>query len=101
MGFPHGLNIDHTVNPAEADEDILEYGAHDRNFAFTDAEEAEEPQERYWLGQAMCMGTEEQLLDCNVGNGFLDEDTDFQECPRAGTFRLTVACRMFPINGIA
>ena len=100
MGFPHGLSIDPSVNPAGADEDILEYGAHLQNFALDDAEEADEPQERYWLARATCNGSEEQLLDCDLGDGFLDEDYEYLQCPLEGTVRMTVACRMFPINGI-
>ena len=92
--------MDPSVNPAGADEDILEYDALFENFALTDAEEADEPQERYWLARAICNGREEQLLDCRLGDGFLDEDAEYQECPPEFSVRLTVACRMFPVNGI-
>ena len=99
LDFPQGVHIDPSINPAEADGDILEYGAFDQNFALTDAEEAQEPQVRFWLADAVCNGREEQVFDCDLGAGFLDGQDEYRECSPAFTSRLTVACRMFPIAG--
>lgn len=101
MGFRYGLRIDSSINPAGADEDILEYDALEENFALTGAEEADEPQERYWIDGADCNGREERLLDCDLGDGFLDEDEEYQQCPEEFSVRMTVACRMFPITAAA
>lgn len=97
LGFPHGTMVDPSVNPAGADRDIVVRYDYDNNFLLQDAEEAEEPVDRYWLETVSCRGSEDMLLDCELGNGLLDADDDDSECIRFRTTRLTVACRMFPI----
>lgn len=80
LGFPHGTVVD-PINPRPR---------------FTDdyviVEEADEPQDRFWLGNVVCSGPEARLLDCGLGSGFLTEDA----CS-SSPVRLTVACRKFAV----
>eukprot|EP00892_Ulva_mutabilis_P007276 jgi/Ulvmu1/4920/UM202_0005.1 len=75
LGFPHGTVVD-PVSP-------IDY-----------SDEAEEPQERFWLTNAQCRGVEEELLDCRLGQGFI---TNNQGCG-GNPSRFTVACRAFAVS---
>lgn len=88
LGFPHGT----PVNPASLEDrntgsDYLDYG-------YFPADEAEEPQERFWLRDVQCRGPEERLLDCRLGEGFLSNNVGCNESPS----RFTVACRSFAVS---
>ena len=69
LGFPHG-----TVIPDE---------------------EAGEPQDRFWLvgRQALCLGPEERVVDCDLGSGFRNNNSGCMNNPP----RLAVACRSFAV----
>ena len=58
LGFQHGTVFYRSINPAEADRDILVIEAYAANFALEEADEAEEPIRRYWLAAPGCQGTE-------------------------------------------
>lgn len=60
---------------------------------YNNVEEAEEPVGRYWLKGVRCAGSEGRLVECNLGAGFLENNSgcDFQP------HRLHVACRQFPV----
>lgn len=101
LGFPHGTRVDPSINPAEADRDILVIEEYAANFALRDADEAEEPIGRYWLSRTDCEGTEEQLLDCDLAGGFIATNAQNARCFVAAgeSSRYTVECRMFPLPG--
>ena len=101
LGFPHGSMVDPSVNPAEADRDILVAEAFEANFALNSADEAEQPIHQYWLAQTRCNGTEQQLVDCDLLGGFIATDDQDERCfISAGLLsRFTVECRMFPLPG--
>ena len=92
LGFPHGTAVDPTTRtPSTAGG----FAAAPFGFGFGDysTEEAEEPQDRFWLDQVSCSGTEEQLIECNLGGGFRSNNGG---CTRRPT-RFTVACRTFAV----
>lgn len=83
LGFPHGTLVDPTTNPPN---DLSD-------FSFT-ADEAEEPQERFWLSSVRCLGPEDTLNDCDLDAGFRTRNTG---CNFLSS-RLTVACRSFAVS---
>lgn len=81
LGFPHGTTVDPTTNPASSD--------------YSDeADEAEEPQTRFWLNEVTCSGPEAMLTDCQLGLGFRTNNAGCTNNPS----RLTVACRLFAVS---
>eukprot|EP00892_Ulva_mutabilis_P011614 jgi/Ulvmu1/8825/UM049_0005.1 len=107
LGFPHGTLIDPIAvarprPPPNPDYEYVfdSYTTYESEFSslVTEGlvtEEAEEPVERFWLttGDVQCRGTEGRLVECDLGSGF-------QNNPRCGPapYRLSVACRQFPIT---
>ena len=90
LGYPHGTPVEPLSNRADP-------AGTDGDYTFTPpeplTEEAEEPQGRFWLSQAACRGTEDKLLDCDLGPGFRRGNAGCTDSP----VRLTVACRTFPV----
>ena len=96
--FPHGTDVDPSVNPAVEDSDFLVAEAYAENFALEDADEAQEPTRRYWLAETKCKGNEERLLGCNLPGGFIATVDQDRRCfTSAGeSSRFTLECRCFP-----
>ena len=91
LGYPHGTPVRPLSNPADPpDSDNGDY-TYTENEPVT--EEAEEPLGRFWLSQAACRGTEDELLDCDLGPGFRRGNAGCTSFP----VRVTVACRTFPV----
>eukprot|EP00892_Ulva_mutabilis_P006138 jgi/Ulvmu1/3897/UM018_0119.1 len=93
LGFPHGTLVDPFNNPADPLR-IYDYAGLTTVYADYETEEAVEPQDRFWLDYAACQGPEEMLLECNLGAGFLINNSGCKDDP----VRLTVACRTFPVG---
>ena len=96
LGFPHGTRVDPTTNSADAEGDGQDY--RDYFYDYPPVEEAQEAQERFWLSEVFCSGTEDRLVDCQLGEGFLEMN---QGCVTEGLprpLRMTVACRTFPVE---
>ena len=105
LGFPYGTRVD----PLKALEPFVPRGgvalppSSTYYYSFYEyyvnpdgiVEEAEEPVDRFWLGAVTCNGPEERLTDCNLGDGFQDDN---RGCiPGSLTHRVHVACRHFPV----
>ena len=93
LGYPHGTPVQPLVN--EADGPVIDYEDYEYTYVRRDPvpEEAEEPQGRFWLSRAACRGTEDDLLDCDLGPGFRRGNAGCADSP----VRMTVACRSFPV----
>eukprot|EP00892_Ulva_mutabilis_P011168 jgi/Ulvmu1/8423/UM043_0001.1 len=91
LGFPHGTLVDSSINPPDPGSD---YRDPDYSFSGYEPEEAEEPQERFWLNEISCRGPEDRLTECDLGQGFRRGNAG---CTRQSS-RLTVACRTFAIS---
>ena len=103
LGFPHGTRVD----PLTAQRPPLTPDGTPSLFStdyYTDyytyvydydppTEEAEEPAERFWLSSVACAGPEAQLVDCNLGRGFRDNNAGCQFRPH----RIHIACRQFAV----
>eukprot|EP00892_Ulva_mutabilis_P004965 jgi/Ulvmu1/2840/UM144_0005.1 len=88
LGFPHGTHVDPSTNPPDRD-------PNERDDSYTaEPDEAEEPQERFWLSEASCRGPEAMLTECDLGQGFRRRNAGCTRNPS----RLTVACRTFPVS---
>lgn len=85
LGFPHGTLVDPSVNPADDDPEYYSTNLDD---------EADEPQERFWLSGVRCRGPEDVLNDCDLGLGFRNGNVGCSDSPS----RLTVACRSFAVS---
>ena len=96
LGFPHGTRIDPLTartpppTPAE-DEAPSPYNTNYDNYLGT--EEAEEQVERFWLSNVGCSGPEGRLIDCDLRQGFQNDNAGCNSMPH----RLHVACRQFPV----
>ena len=98
LGFPHGTRIDPlTATPPPPVPEDSEGPFRRRYYSdfYTDSleEEAEEPVERFWLTNVACSGVEGRLLDCDLGPGFLNNNTGCRLTPH----RMHIACRQFPV----
>eukprot|EP00892_Ulva_mutabilis_P004968 jgi/Ulvmu1/2843/UM144_0008.1 len=88
LGFPHGTEVDPSTNPPDRD-------PNERDYSYTaETDEAEEPQERFWLSEASCRGPEAMLTECDLGQGFRRRNAGCTRNPS----RLTVACRTFAVS---
>ena len=83
LGFPYGNRVD----PLDSE----------------GMEVAEQPLGRFWLSSVRCRGPEDRLTGCDLGQGFLEDDSlsddsllDYGGCSD-GDHRVTVACRQFPV----
>ena len=103
LGFPHGTRVDPLTSrpppPSQSDGEASSpyatyYISYFDNSDTT--EEAEESVDRFWLTQVTCSGPEGRLIDCNLGQGFLDNDTVGPGC-RFEPHRIHIACRQFPV----
>ena len=91
LGFPHGTVVDAlSIQPVQP---------YDYYFSGELLEEAQEPQARFWLDGVQCRGLEQRLLDCDLGEGFINAaDGGVAACldsPVAS--RVHVACRQFAV----
>ena len=96
LGFPHGTRVNPLTassTPAEDDAEIQYTTSDYAYYEDTVTEEAEEPVERYWLNSVTCAGPETALIECNLGEGFLQNNVGCQSQPH----RLHIACRKFPV----
>lgn len=91
LGFPYGNGI----NPLRINPERFDSDAEDDEYSnsYNYVEEAEEPQERFWLSDVQCTGVEDRVEECNLGLGFRRR---LLPC-RGANPRFTVACRTFPI----
>ena len=89
LGFPHGTSVDPSTSlPVDqSNYDYYYYNTYE-------ADEAEEPQGRFWLNEVTCRGPEAALLDCDLGPGFLSSNAPCSSDPS----RFTVACRKFAVS---
>lgn len=88
LGFRHGTVVDPSTNPP----DVVDDGGYYTSYN-PDIEEADEPQARFWLNRVTCRGPEDRLIDCDIGQGFRQNNAG---C-RSAAQRLTVACRAFAV----
>ena len=89
LGFPHGTSVDPSTSlPIDRTTYYYYY------YSSPEVDEAEEPQERFWLNEVTCRGPEAALLDCDLGQGFLSSNDPCSSDPS----RFTVACRMFAVS---
>ena len=92
LGFPHGTGIDPLTEPSPpAPEDGSYY--YPGYYSYSTTEEAEEPVDRFWLSDVSCSGTEERLVDCDLGSGFRNNEGGCVRSPH----RAHIACRQFPV----
>lgn len=54
--------------------------------------------ERYSLNDVLCTGKEERLVECNLGEGFLDDPVELDETSAECRAGMRVACRQFPVS---
>eukprot|EP00892_Ulva_mutabilis_P005582 jgi/Ulvmu1/3396/UM016_0012.1 len=94
LGFPHGTLVDPLTNPADPVRIYNDYGGYTYAPYDPAVEEADEPQDRFWLSFLGCRGPEDTLLQCDLGQGFR---TNNNGCS-GGPVRLTAACRTFPVG---
>eukprot|EP00892_Ulva_mutabilis_P001591 jgi/Ulvmu1/11432/UM076_0006.1 len=94
LGFPHGTLVDPLTNPFDPVRVEDDYGGFYYSPTEPEDEEAQEPEERFWLNFLACRGPEDTLLECDLGQGFR---TNNNGCS-GGPVRLTVACRTFPVG---
>eukprot|EP00892_Ulva_mutabilis_P005579 jgi/Ulvmu1/3393/UM016_0009.1 len=94
LGFPHGTLVDPLNNPPEPERNYNDYGGLTYGPYEPEAEEADEPQDRFWLNFVDCRGPEDTLLQCDLGAGFRTNNNGCTQSP----VRLTVACRTFPVG---
>ena len=95
LGFPHGSRIDPLTAPAPPpipEGALSPYSTYDYDYD-APTEEPEEPVERFWLNSVTCNGPESQLVDCNLGQGFLNSNEGCRFSPN----RIHIACRKFAI----
>lgn len=96
LGFLHGTRVDPLTARAPAPEDVDQKTYSNYFYVPYDldaTEEAEEPVNRFWLNSVACTGPELALAECNLGDGFLDNNAECQSEPT----RLHIACRQFPV----
>ena len=101
LGFPHGTVVDPSTNPVDGERLTRGDYSYYYNGYGGITDEAEEPQERFWLDEVICSGTEERLVDCGLGEGFRDRIPKcefFSESPDFKPVRLSVACRTFAVK---
>eukprot|EP00892_Ulva_mutabilis_P007291 jgi/Ulvmu1/4934/UM204_0006.1 len=101
LGFPHGTRVDPLTArppPPTPDPDVAPspyssyyYGNYYDYSSIT--EEAEEPVDRFWLSSVMCNGPEGRLIDCDLGQGFRNNNAGCNSRPH----RIHIACRQFPV----
>ena len=89
LGFPHGTRVDPLTAQPPSTEAPSPFNADNR----PPAEEAEEPVERFWLRDVACSGPEGRLVDCNLGQGFRNNNAGCSSNPH----RIHAACRQFPV----
>ena len=89
LGFPHGTRVDPLTAQPPSTEAPSPFNADNR----PPAEEAEEPVERFWLSDVACSGLEGRLVECNLGQGFRNNNAGCSSNPH----RIHVACRQFPV----
>ena len=101
LGFPHGTRIDPLTTrpppPTPADgEAPSPYSTYYYSSYYdyrTISEEAEEPVDRFWLSEVACSGPEGRLIDCDLGQGFRNNNAGCGTRPH----RVHIACRQFPV----
>ena len=100
LGFPHGTRIDPlTSRPPPSPPDgeapspytTYYYSSYYDYDSIT--EEAEEPVDRFWLSEVTCSGPEGRLIDCDLGEGFRNNNAGCSSRPH----RIHIACRQFPV----
>lgn len=105
LGFPHGTWVDSTTNPAFPDRVLVDNGDFQYLAPATpvaDEGAADDARQNFWISsdQLLCRGTEERLVDCDLGFGFFPDDGAISACRtfrRLPSVRQAVACRMFPV----
>ena len=98
LGFPHGTRIDpltaEAPRPSPPDGEPPSPNAIYYDYGSIDpTEEAEEPVDRFWLSEVTCSGPEARLIDCDLGEGFRNNNAGCSSRPH----RIHIACRQFPV----
>lgn len=106
LGFPHGTRVN-PLNARPPPDEVTDYpyGTVDysyRSYDYTDAEEAEELVDRFWLSSVSCIGTERNLTQCDLGVGFRENNAgctpeNLLRLSQNSVHRLHIACRQFPV----
>eukprot|EP00892_Ulva_mutabilis_P004970 jgi/Ulvmu1/2845/UM144_0010.1 len=96
LGFPHGTVMDiQSKNPVPPP--VLAFDPFGKAEPILQREEVTEPFGRVWLDDVVCHGPEDDVLECYLGDGFLDDAFTCKDRndPRV---RFAVACRQFPVG---
>ena len=99
LGFPHGTRIDPLTArtpPSMPEGAPSPYSTNHYTYYYEydpTMEDAVEPVESFWLSSVACGGPEARLVDCNIGPGFLNNNSGCRSRPH----RIYVACRQFAV----
>eukprot|EP00892_Ulva_mutabilis_P001478 jgi/Ulvmu1/11330/UM074_0045.1 len=96
IGFPHGSAVDGLASRQDDPQDLSYYAYLDSSFDRSE-EEAQEAQERFWLAEVECRGSEARLIDCASRGGFLRRSEDCVRFGFGNSLRVHVACHQFAV----